>query len=559
MCTHTYKKGIYPFSLKKQCPYLKLFKKWKVEQVEGYIPAHFSLDLPHDSMDKCIFHSQDIAWKKANHFTKYFRALLKLHEIIPDSPRIIDLREFIIIGETVKNNFISRTTNEAVKRKLRDFIGTQEQQYTELRLKNCLILKEIRLDNIICKTAFFIKDCQFNAFVVKKAVFEKSFKIMNTVFHEGWESDEALFETEIDIDNCKFENICSFEKTIFKGHVNLYGTFEQAVDFSWARFENAFNKSREDFADISGDFKWVVLFENAYFGCIADFSYSNFAREASFINTIFKEKALFNDIKVEDILQFRATVHANKLFENLVEFDIKQEDIEGQIVFENVNLHQIVQKDRERLIDWSRERDSKIEIGRGCIKYRLQTPIKILEINDNGKNLITDIAQTFTNYFSRATGISLGLEIVERNVNTIHFFYFSDENIGQIEFINRLQEQEISFWELLFKSNSNTNLAKPTNQKEEIVAFQKADAMIDLVSVFFKIGIRIAGGQWTKQQTHQLVQATNFNKQPPISPQELHINIQNNYNERRFMSITQRGETNVYIEKNKGEVNLKSD
>jgi len=88
----------------------------------------------------------------------------------------------------------------------------------------------------------------------------------------------------------------------------------------------------------------------------------------------------------------------------------------------------------------------KVEIASGCIKYRFQTEIKTISINRDNQALILELSQTFTNYFTTQNGLNLGFEIVERDNDTISFFYFTDENINEVEFLERLKRTEQNLW-----------------------------------------------------------------------------------------------------------------
>jgi len=159
-------------------------------------------------------------------------------------------------------------------------------------------------------------------------------------------------------------------------------------------------------------------------------------------------------------------------------------------------------------------KSGKVEIGSGCIKYRFQTEVRTILIGESNASLILEIAGTFANYFTAQNGVNLGLEVTERTSEHIAFFYFTDEDIQEEEFLARLRWTEQDLWNLLAASpdvfqlldGSAEALTTPQN-----AIINTVDGVSALIGTFFRVGIRIAMGRWRENDTTSLLEAIRFN------------------------------------------------
>jgi hypothetical protein len=113
------------------------------------------------------------------------------------------------------------------------------------------------------------------------------------------------------------------------------------------------------------------------------------------------------------------------MFNHDVQFSFNG-DPSGTVRFENVNFSMITRASRDRLTLLAKS--GRVEIGPGCIKYRLQTDVRTISVSQSNAPLILELCQTFTNYFTASNGLNLGLEVVERENTQVSFFYFTDED-----------------------------------------------------------------------------------------------------------------------------------
>src|SRR5215207_3582299 len=93
MCTHSYTAGHFKNkrSMGNQCPYPEFYDKARSPET-GPAPT-----LPMDDRGACIFHSQEIAWKRKNDFKGKFLQLVQLLDA-DGAGRDYDFAEFIFVG-----------------------------------------------------------------------------------------------------------------------------------------------------------------------------------------------------------------------------------------------------------------------------------------------------------------------------------------------------------------------------------------------------------------------------------------------------------------------------
>lgn len=224
----------------------------------------------------------------------------------------------------------------------------------------------------------------------------------------------------------------------------------------------------------------------------------------------------FNNLEIRSgaVLRFESTDAQKKLFNHDVQFSFASPP-EGLISFQNVNFHNILAPSRKRLLDYARQ--GKVDIGSGCIKYRFQTPVRKISIADGNTALIMEICQTFSHYFTEMNGLNLGVEVVERSETAIHLFYFTDENISEEMFYERLAVAEQQLWSLLSIRSYDQLPAparvaasrEPANNQSAVI--NTVDGLTAMFSIFFRAGIRIALKKWSEDDTRALLSAIRFN------------------------------------------------
>jgi hypothetical protein len=276
--------------------------------------------------------------------------------------------------------------------------------------------------------------------------------------------------------------------------------FGALTDFSFAVFDVEddtavrFERVRfEDFTTFRGTrFSCHAVFDDVVFMGVTDFIDTSFELVRSMARYA-GAAAEFNTISITNtgVVTFLSSDPEKKLFDHDVRMTFK-EDPEGLVRFENVNFAHFKPQSKARLIELAKI--GNVEIGSGCIKYRLQTEVRTVPVEPENAPLVVELCQTFTSYFTRSHGLNLGFEIVARDRTKISFFYFSDEDIPYAVFQERLAQTE---------ANSNV--------RGESVLINAVDGLSALLGTFFRVGARIALGRWQAADTLALLGAIRFN------------------------------------------------
>ena len=126
MCNHSYTQDHFKNrSIGKRCHYPQFYERARSTAPSG--PERSALALPMDDSGSCLFHSQQIAWKRQQDFRRKFLELVQLLEAEADG-RDFDFAEFVFVGSDlgkkteVPNNmsYTSRILSSANKRTSRE-------------------------------------------------------------------------------------------------------------------------------------------------------------------------------------------------------------------------------------------------------------------------------------------------------------------------------------------------------------------------------------------------------------------------------------------------------
>ncbi len=152
----------------------------------------FISDIPIDKFDRCIFHSEDLKWKKNNNFVTLFRELLS--HIYNVNLSSFGFYDFIFVGENLNLDY---------------------------EVENILYFKKL-----LSKTLLTFYDCQFYCEVVlEQCVFKDALNIVNCNFMKQVLLNSCTFYNELDI----FNN-CSFKKKLGIYNQNTFNNNVQIAD-----------------------------------------------------------------------------------------------------------------------------------------------------------------------------------------------------------------------------------------------------------------------------------------------------------------------------------------
>lgn len=462
-----------------------------------------ALTLPIDERGACIFHSQEIAWKRGNDFPRHFLQLIDLLNT-DDALVVCDFAEVVFVGDIPESG-----SQENVLR-IAEMTFSKAAYFTAASFLDSLALDRVE----------FRQGATFD-----QATFAQELRVGDTKIHglsfcHARVAGRALFNEVEFLDYALFMN-AHFSGTAFGAVVRFQASrFEGITDFSDAAFilgresSIGFWQIRfEDFTNFQNTrFQCHVEFDETFFGYVTEFIDTSFESVGS--SARYRGSAVeLNRIEVPSgaVLTFKSTDAQNKMFTHDVQISFK-EDPAGTIRFENVNFSKITPASRLRLTQLAKV--GIVQIGPGCIKYRYQTAVRTISISEGNSPLVVELCQTFTNYFMQSNGLNLGFEIVEREKATISFFYFTDEDISEAIFLERLAQTERHLWNLL--SGSEHPMLGGESAGERAVGrsssiINAVDGLSALLGTFFRVGARITLGLWTPADTRTLLTAMRFN------------------------------------------------
>jgi uncharacterized protein YjbI with pentapeptide repeats len=518
-----------------QCPYVQLYDRVRSIGAQAAEVSAAQL-LPVDDRGACIFHSQQLAWKRENDFTGKFLQLVQLLDE-HDAERYYDFAEFVFLG----SDLIVKSGNEEYLLRITDTIFRKEAYFTGASFLDSFELERVELhEGASFDQAIFHHDLTFEKIPIRGLDFTEA------KFHGGVSFNEVASLSYTLFSKATFETTRNSAVVRFKD-----SRFEGITDFSAADFtlgEQSVvcfqNVQFQDFAD----------FRNTHFNCQVDFSDVTFVDTTEFIDTSFDmvrstaryrgTAVEFNRIQVttDAALSFISTDPYNKMFNHDVQMSFK-EDPSGIIRFENVNFNLFTPSSKERLTQLAKI--GRVEIGSGCIKYRFQTEVQTISVSEGNVGLILELCQTFTNYFTGSNGLNLGFEIVERDKTRVSFFYFTDEDISEETFLERLAKTKQSLWDLLSIESEEQMVAlqRPTatasSRGSESAVINAVDAISALLGTFFRVGARIALRKWTEADTAALLNAIPLNQESARSrASKLHQLLIDRYTRRTLLDIS---------------------
>ena len=535
MCNHVYTadQKSWPRLIGKSCPYPDFYAK--VTAAGAGEPGSFA-ELPLDRHGACIFHSLEIDWKRANGLREKFLELVRLLDAYgPD--RHYDFAEFVFVGDEVATPK-----------------GPRENLFRIANLtfrKQALFLAARFLDMVELEGVDFQRGAEFRG-----ATFSRKLAVRDSRIHgAGMEDVDFAPAWFIRVD---FDDYALFTRSRFTGA--LGGGY--AVHFQDSRFGALTDFSSAEFDLGDGTvffervrFEFVTDFSGARFRCHAKFGDVVFTNVADFIDTSFGlvrsaaryhgAAAQFSKITVTDtgVVTFLSSDPEKKLFDHDVEMTFREEPT-GLVRFENASLARFTPQSRERLMELARI--GRVEIGPGCIKYRLQTGVRTVPVEPENAPLVVEICQTFTSYFMASHGLNLGFEIVARDRVKISFFYFTDEDISYEVFLERLAQTERSLWNLLSIGSNEQLLAlaargQTADARGESVLINAVDGLSALVGTFLRVGVRITLGRWKAVDTLALLSAIRFNDEgAELRASSLHHTLMDRYTGAALVELNRR-------------------
>lgn len=458
------------------------------------LSTHFD-ELPVDSEGKCVFHSQNISWKEKNDFVDF---LTKYVSKCRKNNYEIDLREvhFIAKKDRIIIDYIDIISGA-------NLVGVTFHDSIELKGKN---LKK-KIPNELS-----FKDCTF----------KNNVKFKNCEFREKLEFCEVTFENVygvlyLEFHDCSFYYFDFIRNKNFGAHIAIVGC-EFMEDVSFENFTMS-----DNFLDIvDNTFNERFAFRNSEVDTLyINLSNNEFNEEATFENTSFYATTDFNTPKVVQKLIFTGSAE-RKIFYGQTRFSLKDEDVQGQIIFQQTQLNVVKKEDLEKIKELTKIGESdrkKVVIGSGCIKYRWQTDPKTIRIDAENNYIIQEFANSFAVFLSKWENVNFGIELLEKTSTELTFFYFSDQDLGN-EFYETFYHAQEMYLGLLANSLPTPEVDM---QKEEIINFLRT--RLSQNSILIQARLQHENQKWNESDTQALIESLTLPNQKVLPLDELHHSI----------------------------------
>lgn len=443
-----------------------------LEEVKGY-----KLELPTDEEGFCIFHSENIEWKRINKFDYWIRLLFEFISLV-DSGTIeyehngwkeFDLRGIKWIGCANENGKSSIVFSQMNYNSAMYFLFGKGIFYDQFLIENCNS-PECDIDLSLCA---FLEPVSVTHINLSRISF-----------------DSSSFQNGFDMGKCKFFKDASFYSMKVSGEFCVaFVEFEDEVNFSFSKFDTTLWMLNSVSMNMDTDFSSCI------FNGRMEIENCCFLARTSFRNAVFNDFVEFLESEYHEDIFFDSEMTENKMFNKSVCFNLGEDNVLGCFHFKNINFFNIAEKDREFLL--SHQKDSKANIGDGCIKYKVQSPLVEIKTDSINQCIIEELTYSFKNYIFRSSGFNLGVEFQNKSIDKIALFYFTDENIEQSEFLHRLGFWGNKYW--AFPSDtSDLHIGKSE------IAVQKLDDFISKLALLRKIAVRDMCGYWYGGDTELL-------------------------------------------------------
>lgn len=404
MCTHIHTK-IYFKKLPETC------------QIENYIvarrySANLKLgDVPVDDEGKCLFHSNNLEWKRQQQCGERFLDLLR--EMANDETlEYLDFREFIITGGYFAEKESALLDNT--------FADDTVVLMGGVNLSKPLLLRGARFCDDLVVSQLSCFDIDFDEAIFKGVTtFIRSHFQDFTSFIGG-----ARFEQNLVMEDCIFEQLVSLDRAVvmeqlfvtfctFKGGISGLNMHQLASDII-CQFSNVEFEAYSSFIDAA--FQAPLVFDQ----CV-------FKGEMRFDNTRLKGRFQMKKPSVQEKIYFVSTDSERKIFENAVDFELEEDCFEahGQLVFQNANLYNANPDFKEAIR--TLELKHQIDIREGCFLYRNGVE-KIFKYNRLTQALIEDVAKAFMRFFEANHARNLKVDVTrDLRKEEIRVIFHSDE------------------------------------------------------------------------------------------------------------------------------------
>lgn len=364
------------------------------------------LDLPHDAKGECIFHSQDLEWKRENNFTDWLKNLFFLLDNYDNETEVITLDDVIFIGNSLLNEQDSKykvrtdAKNELYCYMFENTFCNKSIVLNNAKFEDIIILKRCCLKNdLVLQNCSFSKGISISQLTIGgdlhiyNSYFQKKILIASdndrtNIIYGGWYIEDSTFEGDSYFNDLIITNNCTITNNKFKHKIN----------------EISFNCQFSLGLEFFGNSATNLTFSSCgfYYNCIFD--------ELKLLGTF----SMFHP-KIGGQLKFIGN-ETDLLFnpKTIIEIDSECFEEDGMITFDCCNLLDLgvifIENCRKL------EEIEKIRILPSCKVDRLKMVYEY-SYTELKSNLIEDFANIVCRYFRSCQHINLSVNIIRVTEN----------------------------------------------------------------------------------------------------------------------------------------------
>ena len=419
-------------------------------------------NLPIDKSSLCIFHSDNIQWKKENDFNGFVVKLF--NKIYSDKITSYGFHDFIFTGKNI---------------------------IEEYSVENILYFNKI-----LSRSTLTFYDCVFKCEVeIEQSVFKEALNFVNCKFEHEVTLNSCSFFEELNIfDNCHFlKKLAFYNMNIFKSNIQIVNsTFEEDLDIDNNQIHGALHIDENKFSMNHG----LYLFANSLLGgfslrnsvnvgllniieneIVSDSLLSNINKNASM--EISNNKYL-GEFKIQGI-------EGNLMFNPNTVFELETEHLVGsasRIIFDYCDLLNLNEKALKTLTEL--EENEKVVFN----DTNKMTRLRVVHIVDNRnipEYLLTDIFVLVSRYFQHYFALQLSVsfqKLISKSQTKVIFT--SNQLISIDEFQDTFEKCIVKVFAKNSFNTKSTEIILNQNNYDDID--EQTKNLLQRIKNFYKVG-----------------------------------------------------------------------
>lgn len=399
--------------------------------------------IPIDGNGSCIFHSQDVEWKKENNFIYFLFCLFEyLNAHYYEEYTLVDC---LFVGETVDfeiekvQNIIFFTRN-FIRTRLSFFDCTFQ---CNIEIENCILGDTISFSN--CKFLGFFKlsEARLSEFTIDNCEFRQKINIHKNEISGNIQIDSCSFLKKLDIDFNKIQSLIYLEDCNFyhNDEISFYSNIiNQGIQISKNRQINS-----------------IVFYENEILG--ESLIAFNEDTEINFSSNKFKGDLTFRGSDGKLMFTTDSTLELEE--ENFV-------DSSSRVIFDYCNIMNLNEAALKKIAVLE-ESDKVIVLDTNKIN-RLKI-VHFIESRDVPHNLIQDICTLILRFFEYYYSLDLQVRFQRLILENKLKVTFSSNQITNIDDFNEKYSNTVNkmFNERSFRNSKNLNELDLSIQIESVL------------------------------------------------------------------------------------------